>query len=148
MEDGTMLLDREKRRAEIGSRLQEYKRENPEIWRVILRVFRVEATYSKYDFLEAMWSLFESLRMVTELLGQLPLISAESAERVWTELHEAPFDVLNGEDFDCFRYIIESGFRTALDAVVQSPDIKKQTERIFAMILRMIQIERGAMASG
>ncbi|MFA5128758.1 MAG: hypothetical protein WC445_02190 [Patescibacteria group bacterium] len=141
MEDGTMLLDREKRKAEIGGRLQEYERENPEIWRVILRVFRVETTYSKYDFLEAMWSLFEGLRMVTELLGQLPLIPAESAERVWTELHEAPSDVLNSEDFDRFRCIIEFGFRTALNAVVRSPDIKKRTERIFAMILRMVQIE-------
>jgi len=143
MEDGTTPFGREEWRTQIGGQLQEYERKNREIWRVILRIFRVEATYSKYDFLNAMWSLFEGLRMVTEVLGRIPLISAQSAERAWAELHEAPSDVLNGEDFDQFRHNIEIGFRTALHAAVQSPDIKKRTERIFAIILRMIQIELG-----
>lgn len=148
MEDGTTPFGREEWRTQIGEQLQEYERKNREIWRVILRIFRVEATYSKYDFLNAMWSLFEGLRRVTEVLGRIPLISAKSAEKAWIEIHEAPSDVLNSEDFDQFRHIIEIGFRTTLHAAVQSPDIKKRTERIFAMILRMIQIELGRERPG
>jgi hypothetical protein len=143
-------FDRAERQAFVARQFQDYQKTNPEIPQVIRKIWGLEQ--AGHDFLAAMWPLFEGLRMVTEFLGQLPVISANSAERAWSELHEAPLDVLNSEDFDYFRYIIEMGFRMMLDASVTLPGIKQRVERIFTMILRMIQIElklrEGGRAAG
>jgi len=140
MERQLATFDQEVRDS-IARQFQNYLQNNPEIPQIIRKVWGLEQ--AGHDFLAAMWPLFNSLQMVTEFLGQLPKISASSAERTWSELHEAPIDVLNGEDFDRFRCIIEMGFRTALTASIRSDEIKQRVERIFAMILRMIQIELG-----
>lgn len=141
MGEQTAPFDQEDRRDFIASQFQNYKKTNEEILNVIRRIWGLKQ--AGHDFLTAMWPLFDALRTVTEFLGQLPEISAESAEKAWSELHEAPPDILDNESFDQFRYIIEMGFRTALKEGVNSDgsDIKQRIERIFAMILRMIQLE-------
>lgn len=132
---------RDEQRTFLGVQLQEYGKQNPEIRNVILRILRGESTSSKYDLLEVLWTLFESLGMITEFLGELPVVSAESAQKAWDELHEAAPDVLSRDTFDQFRYIIDMGFKTSLNGVIHSPEIRQRVELIFAVIIRMIQIE-------
>jgi hypothetical protein len=140
MGEQTVTFDRGIRDS-IMREFQKHQQGNPKIPTVIRKLWGLEL--AGHDFLAAMWPLFSGLQTVAELLGgELPKISTASFEKAWDELHEAPPDVLDGEEFDQFRHIIEIVFRTALTASVNSADIRLRVERIFAMILRMIQLEQ------
>ncbi|MFA5413081.1 MAG: hypothetical protein WC348_00875 [Patescibacteria group bacterium] len=141
-EEGT--FDVEGRRAFVSQQLQDYRMCNPEIRQIIYKIWGLNSIPQRHDFLAAMWPLFLGLKSVTKLLGELPIIQKASADQTWTELYEAPDNALDGEDFDEFRIPIEVEFKMNLAVSVKSPDVKRRVERNFAMILRMIQIERGA----
>lgn len=138
MSDQAATFDQDGRRAFVAQQILRYRDGNPEIRKVIYRIWDIDA---RHDFLAAMWPLFQGLDSVTVLLGQLPRISDASAEQAWTELREAPDNVLDGEDFDDFRKSIEFEFKMNLEVSVTSPDVKRRVGRNFAMILRMIQVE-------
>ena len=140
------VFDQDERRAFVAQEIMRYRADNPGIRTVIYRIWDIGG--AGHDFLTAMWPLFMGLNSVTVLLGQLPRISDASEEQAWTELHEAPDNVLDGEGFDEFRVPIEVEFRMNLAVSVTSPGVRRRVERNFAMILRMIQIELGKQAGG
>ncbi len=139
MSEQARTFDRDSRRAFVSEQIMRYRDENPEIRRIIYRIWDVGGAGN--DFLAAMWPIFQGLESVVRLLGNLPIIQAATTNEAWAELHEAPDNVLDGEEFDDFRAPIEAEFRIILDVSVTSPDVKRRAERNFAMILRMIQIE-------
>jgi hypothetical protein len=145
MEDRAATFDRAERQAFIARQFQDYQASNPAIPQLIRRVWGLES--AGHDFLAAMYPLFEALMKVAEFLGELPRISPESAEEAWEKLHNVSDGVLESEEFDEFRCIIEIEFMMSLDVSVTSEKIKKRVELTFAMILRMIQIERAAAKS-
>lgn len=142
MEDRAATFDRAERQAFIARQFQTYLGSNPEIPKVIRRMWGLES--AGHDFLAAMYPLFEALRKVAEFPDELPRVSPESAEKAWEELHSVADGVLEGEGFDEFRLIIEIEFMMNLDVSVTSEQIKKRVELTFAMVLKMIQIEREA----
>jgi hypothetical protein len=146
--EGTVTFDVEGRRAFVSQQLQDYRTHNPEIRQIIYRIWGLDSVPQRHDFLAAMWPLFLGLESVAKLLGKLPIVQKASTNQTWAELHEAPDNALDGEEFDEFRVPIEVEFKMNLAISVKSPDVKRRVERNFAMILRMIQIERGAGASG
>lgn len=144
MQNDTATFDREGRQAFIAKQFEKYGERNPEILRVIRRVWGLES--AGHDFLAAMYPLFCGLLQIEESLSQLPLISFASAERAWKKLRGASSGVLEDRDFEEFRHIIELEFMLQLNVSVTSEQIQKRIKLTFAMILKMIQIER--MAQG
>jgi hypothetical protein len=139
-------FDRAERQAFVARQFQQYLTSNPEIPQLIRKVWGLES--AGHDFLAAMYPLFETLNQITDFLGKLPCISRVSADQAWEELHGVSERILDSEGFDEFRLIIELTFILNLNTSVTSKDIKRRVELTFAMILRMIQIEREATASG
>lgn len=141
-------FDKEEQRVFVVRQFQIYL-DNPEIPRVIRKIWGLEQ--AGHDFLAAMHPLFLALRQITEFIGGIPRISEESEEGAWKELCRASAGILNDESFDEFRPIIELEFMMNLKISILSgkisEKIKERVELTFAMILRMIQIERAAGSS-
>ncbi|MBI5071633.1 hypothetical protein HZB93_01935 [Candidatus Falkowbacteria bacterium] len=124
-------------------KFQDFQESNPEIAKAFNRARARGSELASSDFLKAMSVMFKGLQSVEKLLDhQLPRISSNSSGEAWRGLGEVPNNALDDESFDQFRETIDCEFRPTLNESIASLHVRRLVEHIFAVILRMIQLER------
>ena len=115
-----------------------YRRHNPEIAAVVDEFC---GGAGQHESAPTLYAVFYALRHMADDGSAIPSISAQTAEKAKEELRKIEGDILGSSGFTEFRIAV-CRLALFLDALVKDPEKNKRGKKLFAVILRMIQIER------
>lgn len=118
---------------------EHHRKHNPEITKAIDE-FCCGA--GRNESAPVMFPVFYALKSFNETGGSIPSVSEQSAQKAREELREAGESVLDLPVFKDLRSAI-SHFVFFLNILVKSEETRKKAKLLFAVILRMIQVEKG-----